>query len=1813
MMRKAPIWAVVAALLSVTAILGMALPNAMTAAAGPRQGDNPGPAGPAISLENQSAWRTSGPRGGVVQALALSPAFAEDGVAFAGGWRTGANGPADGYGIRRTIDGGATWEPLFASPPWSQLTVMDLAISPGFDADGMAFAATDNGVLRTINRGNTWERLHGGLPEAGNDPQGDDAKRVHLSPTFQADGTLLALPAQGGIFRSTDRGNSWSGILGGQVEAAAFSRSYNTNGSLFAVVLDPGAHSHAIMRSIDRGAAWAPVLTLTGADVTDVLETAEGALLIGTSTGIVRLAPAAGVYTSEAVSPDVMAGVNRLAVAGDHIYAAAETGLFITLSDGRRWDRYADTPAIAFRSVAPCPQWGRCHAFMAGTYQGVLGTAEDNLTPWRWLGGVRRLAAASVIASPVFASDATLFVGTDHGLFRSNDGGGSWRLLTPGRRPDHAAIFPQVRISTSYAVDEAVFAAYEDRVSGERALYLSTDRGDTWQIKSGPFGSERMALAGSPAYRLDRTLFVGQGDLLHKSTDGGATWFQRALAPPGTYFSTMKIEASPAFAADHTLFATGWGGVRRSTDGGETWHDAGAHAPAYGLAVSPNYATDRTVWHSFRAIEGVGDGTPDSGVRRSTDGGQTWHWATAGLPGVYAPFPIPLAPSPGYSTDSSLFAALSGPLAAGIDHRLYRSPDKGRAWQDLGPAPGNPNPLDLAVTIDSFGRQTVHLATEDGLWRFARACDERLVNGGFEFDTGWELAITPYRAAYSDLLAHTGRRSLRTGIASGADVYSYSTGTQSVTIPPSAHSAVLDFWWYPTSAEPPIAAADSAEPSLAILNALVHGTLPQGILAGDWQYALLLDSDGSIIPNSPRLWTRTNARSWQYTSLNLTAYRGRTLTIVFGTLNDGDGRSTAMYVDDVALTACWPPLPTPTPSPTPTATLTAPRRYDVFVPLNLWPHDEPPTPTDTPSPTASATATPTATVTPTPTARSTSTATETYTPTPSRTPTPTATLTPGPACYERITSGGFEASDGWSIRPNPVPAAYVTTPVHTGTRSMRTGIAAGGANLLSYSPIEQSLTFPPMPSPGISSTIRLSFWRYNIYGEGAVTGVRSAIPDLTALPTTEAELLARPLAADLFYVIAIRDDGTIDWLLTEAVHNPAWRQASIDISRYAGQHIRLQFGTYNDGANGISRTFVDDVSVQECPRQTPTPTATQTPTVTPASSSIVTATATQTPSPTPTRTVTPTPTASAIPTAAPGVWAAPSVIGTLALPAGSHPHGIALNAGGDRAYVAFHGDDHSGRTLGIIDTAALSLLAQIPVSVGASGPNGVAVVPGNGLVVVANRQTANAAVIDPAVVTGSVASIPAGNLPDGVAVLGSFGYIANFGSNTVTVFNPVTGIVSATLPVGGEPALFAVDPITGDVYLSLHGSNQVLRLREGVVTHTYDGIAAPYGLAVDPIGRRLYVANRGYAHSVTVIDTVDGVILGTIALDREPFVLAVNPRTGHLHVACGDQVKVFRTLDWAPVVTLAVPAGAEEGITLDEARNRVYVTSREGDALTAIQDTSPPLVLFGSDRSGMGDLYRMLPDGRDQVRLTFSEGVAESQPAGSPDGRQIAYVRLGADGYQHIWLASRDGHGARQITSGAWDDVRPSWSGDAAQIAFASNRSGNWEIYTLRLDDNSLVRLTDDPAEDTDPDWSWATGRIAFQSNRSGPNPEIFSMTAAGGDVRRLTVNVNGDRGPSWAPTGDFIAFWGSRAEQTLYTMRAEGTDIVPLVSHLLRPEGAAWGKGSTGNWIVFSGYRPGNGYSEIFRVTSGGSDLVLLTQNELNFDFSPGWLPEQP
>ena len=57
-----------------------------------------------------------------------------------------------------------------------------------------------------------------------------------------------------------------------------------------------------------------------------MLQTVDGELLLATGNGVMRLVPADSGYAIAPVSPNIPGPVHRLALAGDHIYAAADQG-----------------------------------------------------------------------------------------------------------------------------------------------------------------------------------------------------------------------------------------------------------------------------------------------------------------------------------------------------------------------------------------------------------------------------------------------------------------------------------------------------------------------------------------------------------------------------------------------------------------------------------------------------------------------------------------------------------------------------------------------------------------------------------------------------------------------------------------------------------------------------------------------------------------------------------------------------------------------------------------------------------------------------------------------------------------------------------------------------------------------------------------------------------------------------------------------------------------------------------------------------------------------------------------------------------------------------------------------------------------------------------------------------------------------------------------------------------------------------------------------------------------------------------------------
>ena len=118
-----------------------------------------------------------------------------------------------------------------------------------------------------------------------------------------------------------------------------------------------------------------------------------------------------------------------------------------------------------------------------------------------------------------------------------------------------------------------------------------------------------------------------------------------------------------------------------------------------------------------------------------------------------------------------------------------------------------------------------------------------------------------------------------------------------------------------------------------------------------------------------------------------------------------------------------------------------------------------------------------------------------------------------------------------------------------------------------------------------------------------------------------------------------------------------------------------------------------------------------------------------------------------------------------------------------------------------------------------------------------------------------------------------------------------------------------------------------------------------------------------------------------------------------------------------------------------------------------------------------------------------------------------------------------------------------------AQIAFSSDRNGDFEIYVMGVNGGNLQNLSNNPSSDTTPAGSPDGKRIAFMSERDGhvdaihgfPIYDIYVMDADGANPRNLSNNPHYDTSPTWSPDGQRIAFAsnmflfdGERAPSTL-------------------------------------------------------------------------------
>ena len=219
----------------------------------------------------------------------------------------------------------------------------------------------------------------------------------------------------------------------------------------------------------------------------------------------------------------------------------------------------------------------------------------------------------------------------------------------------------------------------------------------------------------------------------------------------------------------------------------------------------------------------------------------------------------------------------------------------------------------------------------------------------------------------------------------------------------------------------------------------------------------------------------------------------------------------------------------------------------------------------------------------------------------------------------------------------------------------------------------------------------------------------------------------------------------------------------------------------------------------------------------------------------------------------------------------------------------------------------------------------------------------------------------------------------------------------------------------------------------------------------------------------------------------------------------------------------------------------IWTMSHDGSGQTQITndpdflDTDPGFspdgarIVFQRDIAGDDQIFIMNADGTGVTQLTFAGANLDEgfEPSFSPDGNLIVFRRYdGATGFNEIYVMNPNGSGQRAITTGSAtiSDFRPDFSPEGQRIVFERSTSGDFDIFSISLVDDSLRQLTSGPEDDFDPVFSPDGTRIAF-SREDGTNNFGDLLLADSTALNQNVTTLLSDQAnqvffynPSWQP-----------------------------------------------------------------------------------------------
>lgn len=468
---------------------------------------------------------------------------------------------------------------------------------------------------------------------------------------FGLNGPILFAGTEGaGVFRSTDSGQNWTPASNGLTNRTI--RAFTVNGTnLFA-----GTEGGGVYRSSDNGANWTQVNNGLANTTVRALAVSGTALLAGTTAGIFSSS-----NNGQSWSPLVSStNVTSLVVSGSTVYVGTEgAGILRSVNSGI----YTSLPNAGLTNPFITALTVSGASLFAGTNTGVFRFSENNQNWTRVNTGL-----TSTVVRAFAVGGTNLFAATDGGVFRSANAGDSWTAVSTGLT--NSAV-------RALAVSEAnLFAG-----TFGGGVFRSGDSGATWTpVSNGIVNTLVRAFVASGANLFAAT----EGAGVFRSGDNGQTWTQVNNGLTNTAVRALAVSGTTLFAG------TQGSGVFRSSDNGQSWIASSTGLTS--LVVRSFFVNGTTI------LAGT-----DGNVFRSTDNGQTWA-ATS-----------PLAPILNVEallvSGTSIFAGTEG-------NGAFRSTNEGLNWT---PVLAETNIRTLTLTGTNIFAGTgggVYLSTDNGLnWR----------------------------------------------------------------------------------------------------------------------------------------------------------------------------------------------------------------------------------------------------------------------------------------------------------------------------------------------------------------------------------------------------------------------------------------------------------------------------------------------------------------------------------------------------------------------------------------------------------------------------------------------------------------------------------------------------------------------------------------------------------------------------------------------------------------------------------------------------------------------------------------------------------------------------------------------------------------------------------------------------------------------------------------------------------------------------------------------------------------------------------------